>query len=61
MVTKKQLIELASNPEILDYLQDIADIQSNMTYKDEYGRKTAKCEMNKYAGYIIDILHGNYD
>lgn len=57
MMTRKQLIELASNPEIMDYLNDIANIQSGMPYKTEHERKTAKREMDKYAIYIINMLN----
>ncbi len=55
-MTQKQLIELASNEELMRMMEKIAEIQSNMCNKTIYEQKTAKAEMKRLAKEIIEEL-----
>lgn len=56
-MTQKQIIAIANNEEVMELLQEIARIQSNMEYKTSYEQKSAKAEMKELAKEIIEALN----
>lgn len=56
-MTQKDLIEIASNDEMMDILKEIAFIQQNMCHKTIYEQKTAKAQMKRLAKEIIESIH----
>ena len=55
-MTQKDIIRMASNPDIQWMMQEIAQIQSNMCHKSIYERKSATRRMKNYAREIQEIL-----
>ena len=54
-MTMKEIIKMASNPEIMDIMAEIAEIQSNMSSKTVYEVRTANKRMKELARGIQEL------
>ena len=54
-MTMKEIIKMAGNPEIMDMLEELAEIQANMCCKTVYEQKTATTKMKNIAKAIQEI------
>lgn len=55
-MTQKDIIALASDPDLMLMLQEIAFEERNLCHKTIYEQKTAKKKMQNYARDIIDTI-----
>lgn len=57
-MTKKAILQMAADPEIMDCMMEIAAIQSNMCHKTIYEQRTAKRRMAQMAEWIQAKMKG---
>lgn len=55
-MTQKDIIALASDPDLMAMLNEIAFEEKNLCHKTVYEQKTAKKKMRNYAKDIIDTI-----
>lgn len=55
-MTQKDILTLATNPELIALLTEITEINSNMNSKTIYEQKTATKKMKTIAKQIADTI-----
>lgn len=57
MISKKQLIEIAGNKDVMELLKEIAEIKRYEIWRTEYERASDKKKINKLAVEIQNTLY----
>lgn len=55
-MTQKELLTIAADKDLMDILEEIAEIQRNMCHKTIYEQKTATKKMKNLAKELIENL-----
>ena len=55
-MTQKQILAIAASEDAMYILKEIEYIQSNIEYKTEYEKRSAKAEMKRLAKELMAII-----
>lgn len=55
-MTQKEIIMLASDPDLMALLAEIAEEEKNLVHKTVYEQKTAKKRMKNRAAEIVETV-----